>query len=166
MKKNISLSTLLFLLVSQSWADSIICTPDVGSTMRRSPLHKDHSTNHELMMVESVRADCDDGYSFEISGIGGGLRIGAGGMTITCPFVENLSGTYAGVKVAGGAVVAFQGGIYVGAGVCFIGGIEFGIGAGVSLGTLKIVNINDQTKPPAEKQAEPITEKKFELDKN
>jgi hypothetical protein len=124
--------------------------------------------NHQILFAESLRGDCDNDYAFEISGVGLGLRVGSAIISITCPFVENFSGTYGGVKFGGGALFSLQGGMYVGYGACFVGGIEFGIGAGASLGTLVIVNSRDAVKLPVATTPvteEPPTEKKFEIDR-
>jgi hypothetical protein len=162
MKQVSLLIVSLISMIGSAQANSLICT--MGGYA--------YEANYQLAVPERINGRCDQGYTFEISGAGAGLRIGAAVMSITCPFVEDFRGTYYGVKAGGGFALAFEGGAYMGAGLCVVTGIEFGIGAGVSFGTLKIENtsmpktveqkISEQPKTAEE---EPITEKKFELDR-
>jgi hypothetical protein len=141
-------TALVLLLVSApSFAAGINCEID---SMDRS----EHS-NYQALLVDVVKGSCEGGaYKIEISGIGLGLRIaGETGLGFTCPFSDEIVGTYGGLKVdATALIIGLDAGLFVGShGICALGGINsIGLGAGIDGVRLKITR-NTQARNVAGK---------------
>jgi hypothetical protein len=144
--KTINFSILLLLISSNAWSDNLFCEAHFYGnrpiTNATSSMKKPHEGRH-VLTYEILRGDCDDGYAFEVEGYGPGLSYHAENLVISCPFVTNFRGSYAGLKVHAGLVVGFDTATFVGPGVCFILGIGPSFGAGASIGLLRIKHKND-----------------------
>ena len=138
-KKMRFLLSFLFLFMSaSSFASTINCS--VNQIDGRG-------SDYSAVFVDIVRGTCERGtYAFQLSGIGLGLRwVMGSAMGITCPFSDEIVGTYGGVKADATVLIGAQAGLFVGSnGICALGGVT-GLGAGVNLSgsRLKIVRIKN-----------------------
>ena len=129
--KNLLSVLFITLLSAQSFAasGSLICTNGVGVR------------NFTAVLADQVRMECSNGYYAAINGIGVGLLATVGGFIISCigDSSENLDGTYYGAKMDASFMVGLSGSAYVSKkGICVVGGVNIGLGAGATISTLQI----------------------------
>ncbi len=129
-----------------AFAESIHCLANDDSRNLRNDSSMDHH-NGMFLVGEMLSGDCDDGYAFQILGIGGGMAYGIESeIEISCPGVKDLSGHYFGPKIAVAIGQGLQGGMYIGSGVCFVGGVDWAAWrGGASIGMLTITNPRNPT---------------------
>lgn len=146
-----------------AFADHLVCNMDRTNSRiaHNAPLGAESElTDFHVIAYDLVRGDCDGGYSFEMEGFGPGLAALFGEtFKVSCPFVKDFRGTYAGLRVHATALLGVQAATYVGTGVCFVYGFNGGIGGGASLGLLTIRHRNDVLSSSSSKNAK----KNFEI---
>jgi hypothetical protein len=95
-----------------------------------------------VVVVDSVRATCDQGLEFEVSGVGLGFRLSANSwFVIACENTEvtDVMGSYYGVKGDAELGLGGGGGFYLNKnGICQVESISGAIGAAVSISKLTI----------------------------
>lgn len=123
-KKLIAFSFLIFFPFL-SFADSLTCQTGF---------------NGGFLVFEKIYAECNDGYSISIEGLGASypFRFAKESIEIGCPFQSEIAGTYFGVKASAGLLLHASGALFVGEGFCFVGGLGLGGGTSASLTLLAI----------------------------
>jgi hypothetical protein len=125
---------LSLILAAPSYAVSLMCENFTSEGYDEA--------SHGIVITDIVELKCDssqgDSFDVLIEGFGGALRFDRDAVTINCPIVKNPAGTYVGTKVSATGFFGVSVGVYVGPGVCFLGGLTMGLGASATLGTMTI----------------------------
>lgn len=126
---------LTLLTSMSSFAGTISCetTTNISDADRSTTLVSD------ALSGTCINEESGERYLVEIGGLGLTLRENRTEFKVSCPFKDNLEGTYIGAKMDVSLKKGANAGIYVGKGVCMLGGIQDGYGAGITGSVMEII---------------------------